>query len=147
MFSRVRLLAATVLVVGGAAACSDLVGFDGTADGTYFLVTVNGSDLPYSYTLAGATYEVQNGTYQLNTDHTYNTVVTYRISDSFGTTTESLFESGEWSQRSNTVTFTPLQSDADDFTVYRATISNDSRFNGTRTLRISNNGLTGVYSD
>jgi hypothetical protein len=147
MFSRVRLLVAAALVVGGASACSDLIGFDGTADGTYVLYTVNGDDLPYSYTLAGTTYTVLNGTYQLDTDQTYNTSVSLRIADSFGTRTESRFESGDWSQSGNSVTFTPFDSDTGDFATYRATMSNDSRFGGTRTLRTSKNGLTGVYSD
>jgi hypothetical protein len=147
MFNRVKLLVAATLVVGGAAACSDLIGFNGTADGTYYLQTINSDPLPYSYNDAGATVTVQSGTYALNTNGTYVALVTFRVTDNSGTSTGSLSESGDWSQSGNTVTFTPFQSDAGDYADYRATVSNNSSFGGSRTLRTSRNGLTAIYSD
>lgn len=147
MFSRVRLLVAAAVVVGSASACSDLIGFNGTADGSYYLQTVNSDQLPYSYSDAGATVTVLSGTYALNTNGTYAALVTFRVTDISGTTTQSLSESGDWSQSGNSVTFTPFQSDAGDYAIYRATMSNSSSFGGTRTLRTTLNGLTAVYSD
>jgi hypothetical protein len=147
MFSRARLLVAAALVVGGAAACSDLTGFNGTADGSYFLQTVNGNTLPYSFSESGSTITVLSGTYALNSNRTYTALLTYRITTGSQTSTGSQSESGDWTQSGNSVTFTPTFSDVGDYTVYSATIANSSTFGGSRTLRTSVNGLTAVYSD
>ena len=147
MFSRARLLVAAALVVGGAAACSDLTGFNGTADGSYFLQTVNGNPLPYSFNESGTTITVLSGTYALNSNRTYTALLTYRITTGSQTSTGSQSESGDWTQSGNSVTFTPTFSDVQDYTVYSATIANSSSFGGSRTLRTSVNGLTAVYSD
>jgi hypothetical protein len=149
MFSRARLLVAAALVVGGAAACSDLTGFNGTADGSYFLQTVNGNPLPYSFfdNTSGSTITVLSGTYALNSNRTYTALLTYRITTGSQTSTGSQSESGDWTQSGNSVTFTPTFSDVQDYTVYSATIANSSSFGGSRTLRTSVNGLTAVYSD
>jgi len=147
MFSRARLLVAAALVVGGAAACSDLTGFNGTADGSYFLQTVNGNTLPYSFSESGSTITVLSGTYALNSNRTYTALLTYRITTGSQTSTGSQSESGDWTQSGNSVTFTPTFSDVQDYTVYSATMANSSTFGGSRTLRTSVNGLTAVYSD
>jgi hypothetical protein len=147
MFSRVRLLVAAALVVGGAAACSDLTGFSGTADGTYFLQTVNGNPLPYTYNESGSTISVQSSTYVLNSDQTYTALLSYTITTNNQTTTGSQSESGDWSQSGNVVTLTPTFSSIGDYTIYSATMANSRTFGGTRTLRTSLNSLTAIYSD
>ena len=147
MFSRVRLLVAAALVVGGAAACTDLTGFSGTADGSYFLQTVNGSPLPYSFNLSGSTITVLSGTYALNSNQTYTALLTYNLTTGSQTTAESQSESGDWSQSGNVVTFTPTVSSIGDFAIYAATMANSGTFGGSRTLRTSVNSLTAVYSD
>jgi hypothetical protein len=149
MFSRVKLLVAAALVVGGAAACTDLTGFSGTVDGTYFLQTVNGNQLPYSFfdNTSGSTITVQSGTYALNSNRTYTALLTYTSTTNNQTTTGSQSESGAWSQSGNVVTFTPTFSDVGDYTIYSATMANSTTFGGSRTLRTSVNGLTAIYSD
>jgi len=144
MFSRVRLLFAAALVLGGTAACADLTGMNARADGTFYLQTVNGNRVPYSYTdNSGNSVTVQGDTYALNSNGTYTEQATYRINN--GTASQS--ESGNWSQSNNVVTFSPLQSSISDFAVYQGTLSNSGVFGGSRALSITINGTTAIYSE
>lgn len=144
MFSRAKLLVAAALVVVGAAACTDLTGTNASADGTYFLQAVNGNQVPYSYVdNSGNSITVQSDIYALNTNGTYTEQATFRINN--GTSSQS--EAGNWSQRGTVVTLSPTQSSINDFTVYQGTVSNSGVFGGTRTLTITLNGTTAVYSE
>jgi len=136
-------MAAGLLLIG-AAACSDLTGITGPADGFYSLQTVNGTSLPFTTTdNLGNQTTVQSDTYSINSDGTYSELGSFRINGAQG----SQSESGTWSQSSNVVSFNPTQSSINNLTPYQGVLSNNSSFGGTRTLTISINGITGVYSE
>lgn len=142
MIARAKALVAAALLLGGGVACSDLTG-NVNAEGQFFLMTVDGTQVPYSYTDAnGNNVFLQSDTYVLNTDGTYNDTQVARVNNS----TQSLQEFGTWTQGGNTVYFTPTQSDF-SLTPYQANVRNSSQFGGDRTLTISLNGTTAIYSD
>jgi hypothetical protein len=145
MIASTKALLAAALLVCGAAACSDITGNNVNAEGQFFLMTVNGTQVPYSYTDAnGNNIFLQSDTYVLNTDGSYNDTQVARVNGS----TQSLFEFGTWSQNGSTVLFRPNQSDFDpSLAPYQATVRNSSAFQGSRTLTISLNGTTAIYSD
>jgi hypothetical protein len=142
MIARAKALVAAALLLGGAVACSDVTG-NVNAEGQFFLMTVDGTQVPYSYTDAnGNSVFLQSDTYVLNTDGSYNDTQVARVNGA----TQSLFEFGTWSQSGNTVFFRPTQSDFDS-TPYQATVRNSNQFGGDRTLTVSLNGTTAIYSD
>jgi hypothetical protein len=143
MMARTRVLLAVALLAGTATACSDVTG-NVNAEGAFYLQTVNGVQVPYQYTdNSGNTITVESDTYSLDSDGTYNEVQNYRVNGSFQSGTEF----GAWSQSGNTVYFTPQQSDF-SLTPYQGTVRNSGQFNGSsRTLTLSINGVTAVYSD
>ena len=142
MIARAKALVAAALLLGGAVACSDVTG-NVNPEGQFFLMTVDGTHVPYSYPDAnGNNVFLQSDTYVLNSDGTYNDSQVARVNGS----TQSLFEFGTWSQSGNTVFFNPQQSDF-DLNPYQGTVRNNSQFNGSRTLTISINGTTAIYSD
>jgi hypothetical protein len=145
MIARAKALVAAALLLGGAAACSDITGNNVNAEGQFFLITVDGTQVPYSYTDANNNNVfLQSDTYVLNTDGSYSDNQVSRVNGS----TQSLFEFGSWSQNGNTVVFRPNQSDFDpNLTPYQATVRNSNQFGGDRTLTISLNGITAIYSD
>ena len=145
MMARAKVLMAAALLVGGATACSDLTGTTARADGVYFLQTVNGTLLPYQYidSQTGNTVIVNSDTYSLNSDGTYSEFASYKVNGA----TQSQTESGTWSQSNSVVTFFPTQSSTGNTTSYQATISNSNVFGGTRTLTISINQTTAIYSE
>lgn len=143
MLARAKALMAAALLVGAASACSDNTGVNARADGVYSLQTVNGTQVPYSYVdNLGNNITIQSDTYVLNSDFTYTEQRIERINGS----TQSQSEVGSWSQSNNVVTFTPNQSDI-SLSIYQGTIDNSGIFGGTRTLTISINGVTGIYSE
>jgi hypothetical protein len=144
MMNRAKVLMAAALLVGGATACSDLTGTSVRADGVYLLRTINGTSLPFTTTdNLGNTTTVQSDTYSVNSDGSYSELGIFRINGSQG----SQSESGTWTQSNTVVTFTPSQSSINNFTIYQGTLSNSNVFGGTRTLTISINGITGIYSE
>lgn len=149
MLTRTRALLAVALLAGGAAACSDVTGANARADGVYYLQTVNGTTVPYSYVdnTTGNTVTIESDTYALNSNGTYSDQAISRIDNGTQVSTQSYSESGTWTQRSNVVTFTPSQSSGNNFSIYDGTIATSSSFNGTRTLTISGNGATAIYSE
>jgi len=140
---------AAALLVGTATACSDLTGANARADGVYYLQTVNGTSVPYSYidSQTGNTVTVQSDVYSLNSDATYSELATYRVSNGSQTTTQSQTESGTWTQSSSIVTFTPSLSSTNNFSLYQGSIGNSGSFGGARTLSITINGTTAIYSE
>jgi hypothetical protein len=147
--NRTKVLLAAALLVGSASACSDVNGNNVAADGSYFLMRVSNSsgstNVPYTYTdqSTGHTIDVQSDQFVLTSNGRYTEQQTYR-DNGFQSVAN---ESGSWSQSNNVVFFTPdLGSDFGD-TPYQGTVRNDGSFNGSRTLTISINGTTAVYSD
>jgi hypothetical protein len=136
-------MAAGLLLIGGAA-CTDMTGVNARADGFYSLQTVNGTFLPFTTTdNFGNQTTVQSDTYSINSDGTYSELGSFQTNGAQG----SQSESGTWSQSSNVVRFSPNQSSIGNFTIYQGVLGNTSSFSGARTLTISINGITGVYSE
>jgi hypothetical protein len=149
MMTRAKVLLAAALLVGSASACSDINGNNVTAEGLFSLMTVSNSsgstNVPYSYTdqTTGHTIFVQSDTYVLSSNGRYTETQVYQ-DNGFQTQAN---ESGSWSQSGNVVFFTPdIGSDFGD-QPYQGTVRNSSSFGGDRTLTISINGTTAVYSD
>ena len=143
MMARAKLLVAAALLLGTATACSDVTGNNVNAEGAFFLQTVNGTHVPYSFTdNSGNTVTVQSDTYALNSDGTYDDQQISRVNG----TTQTGTEFGTWTQSGNVITFRPQQSDF-DLTPYQGTVRNSGTFGGSRTLTISLNGSTAIYSD
>ncbi len=142
MIARAKALLAATLLVAGAAACSDVTG-NVNPEGQFFLMTVNGTHVPYSYTDGnGNNIYVQSDTYVLSTDGAYSETQVYQLNGA----TQFLREDGTYTQSGNTVYFNPTQSDF-SLTPYQGIVRNSSSFGGSRTLTISLNGSTAVYSD
>jgi hypothetical protein len=144
MMAHAKVLMAAALVLGSAVACSDVTGNNVDAQGSFFLESVNGQQVPYSYVdqNTGNQITVEGDQYRLNGDGTYNDLQTSNV-NGFA---QSGTEFGTWSQSGNTVFFRPTQSDF-DLTPYQATVRNSSQFGGSRTLTISLNGSTAIYTD
>jgi hypothetical protein len=146
MMARTKFLVAATLLSVGAVACSDLTG-NVNAAGSFSLKQVSDqqgtSNVPYSFTdNNGNNIFLQSDTYVLNTNGTYQETRFQTVNGQ----AESPGEFGNWDQSGNTVFFTPSQSDF-DLTPYQGTVRNDSQFNGSRTLTISINGSTAIYTD
>jgi hypothetical protein len=144
MMAHAKALLAAALVFGGAVACSDVTGNNVDAQGSFFLETVDGIQVPYTYTEPGTGDQITvlGDQFVLNGNGTYNDLQTSRRNG----ISESAAETGTWSQSGSTVFFTPTQSDF-DLIPYQATVRSSSQFNGSRTLTIALNGRTAVYSD
>jgi hypothetical protein len=145
MMARAKLLVAATLLSVGAVACSDLTG-NVNASGSYSLRQVSDqsgtSTVPYSFQdQFGNTIFLQSDTYILNADGTYQETRFQTVNGQ----AEQLGEFGDWQQSGNTVFFTPSQSDF-SLTPYQATVRSSSQFGGSRTLTISINGSTAIYS-
>lgn len=143
--ARAKLLVAATLLSVGAVACSDLTG-NVNAEGSYSLRQVSDqsgtSNVPYTFTdQFGNTILVQSDIYSLNTDGSYTEVRFQRVNGA----TQSPSEFGSWSQSGNTVFFNPSQSDF-DLTPYQGTVRSNSEFGDSKTLTISINGSTAIYS-
>lgn len=139
MMSRLKVLMAAAVLVGGAAACSDLTGANAAADGSYTLSTVNGNSLPYTTQDGfGNTVSLTSDFYSLNSDGSYTEQGTFTTNGQQG----SRLESGFWTQSNNVVQFTPNQTTSGS---YLGTLSGSGSFGGGRTLSISISGANGVY--
>jgi hypothetical protein len=153
MKASAKVLMCAALLVGTATACSDLTGVNARADGVYYLQTVssaNGtSTVPYTYVdqTTGNRVTVQSDVYSLNSDGTYSELATYRVFNGTTTTNQSQNESGNWTQSTNVVTFTPRVSSTNNFALYQGSIGSSSSFGGVRTLSITINGTTALYSE
>ena len=138
-----KLLLAGALLIGSATACSDLTGNNVNAEGSYQIQTVNGTRVPYTYTdQNGNSIFLQSDIYSLNNDGSYQEFRTWQTNG----LAQSGQETGDWSQSNNVVYFTPTTSDF-SLQQYQATVRSDSQFGGSRTLIISINGTTAIYSD
>ena len=147
--ARLKVLMAAALLVGGATACSDLTGTTVRADGVYYLQTVNGNTVPYSYSdnTTGHTLTVLGDTYSVNSDGTYSDQQIYREDTGTQILNRSYTESGTWAQRNNVVSFYPSQSSTGNLSTYQGTIANSNVFGGARTLSVTLSGTTWFYSE
>jgi hypothetical protein len=145
MMTRRTVLMAAALLIGGATACSDLTGANARADGVYYLQTIGSTNLPASYTDSntGRVFTAMSDQLAVNSNGTYNDQQVYRDGGIQGTYTES----GNWSQSSNVVTFTPTYSSANYYTQYSATIGSSGAFSGARSLSVNLGGSIWYYSE
>ena len=143
--ARLKVLMTAALLVGGAAACSDLTGTTARADGVYFLQSVNGNPVPYSYVdnTTGHTLTVMSDDYSLNSNGTYSDQQLYTDNG----LNSSYTEAGSWTQRNNVVSFYPSQSSTSNLSVYSGTLANSNVFGGARTMSIDFSGTIWLYSE
>ena len=143
--ARLKVLMTAALLVGGAAACSDLTGTTARADGVYFLQSVNGNPVPYSYVnnTTGHTLTVMSDDYSLNSNGTYSDQQIYTDNGA----NSSYTESGTWTQSNNVVSFYPSQSSTGNLSVYSGTLANSNVFGGARTMSIDFSGTIWLYSE
>jgi hypothetical protein len=117
-------------------ACGDSSGPGASsAVGTWSLVSVNGSSLPYTVILIAPSYklEIMSATFIAASNGTYTGTVTSRETDNGQVTTTTDPDNGTWSQSGNSLTVT-----SSDGTVSNATISGDN-------IPLNEQGLVGVY--
>jgi hypothetical protein len=117
-------------------ACGDSSGPDfSSAVGTWSLVTVNGSPLPYTVFLVQPSYrfEILSDVFVAAENGTYTETATTRETESGTVTTTTETFTGTWSQTNNTVTITDS-----DGVVSTATISGN-------TITLSEPGLVAVF--
>jgi hypothetical protein len=118
-------------------ACGDSSGPEvSSAVGTWNLVTVNGSQLPYTLVLFQPSYrlEILSSQYIAAENGTYVASATWRETENGTVTTTSEPDNGTWSQTGSTVTVTS----AVDGGVSTATISGN-------TITLSEQGFVSVY--
>jgi hypothetical protein len=102
-----RAVLLTLLISGAALGCDDSTGPDGQVSGRYELRTVNGSNLPYIViALGNDRLEILSGFLQVNSDLTFSSSLSTRVTQGSSTSTTTDTESGTWSQTGNQVRFT-----------------------------------------
>lgn len=144
---RLRAVLTAALCVGSLAACSDITNPNGqSAGGTYDLQTVNGSQLPYTFSTGGATVSVQSDVYTLTNNYSYSEVTTETVSNGFQNSNVTQTEYGNWSQNNNAITFTPTTSTQGSFTPYTGSLSGGGLLGGGANLTIAINGTVSIYS-
>jgi hypothetical protein len=149
MMTRAKVLLAAALLVGSATACSDVNGNNVAADGSYFLTRVSdqsgSTTVPYTYTdpNTGHQIHVVSDQFLLTSDGRYSEQQLYQ-DNGFSTQAN---ETGSWSQSGNTVFFSPNPGGDFGDQPYQGTVRNDGTFGGDRTLTISLNGVTAIYTD
>jgi hypothetical protein len=150
MFSTVRpsfKSLATIVALVAVAACSDSTAPGGgqqAAGGSYTLQTVNGADIPYTYTSGANTITIQSDTYMLNANGTYSETITESISNGSTSSPGADTESGTWAQNGTAVAFTPTQSSQNNLTAYTAALTSGTTFSHS-ILTFSSNGVVWVY--
>ncbi len=149
MMTAAKVLMAAALLVGSATACSDVSGNNVVADGSYFLVRVSDSrsstNVPYDYVDPNTSHRihVESDQFLLTSDGRYSEQQLY-TDNGFSTQAN---ETGSWSQSGNTVFFNPNPGGDFGDQAYQGTVRNDRGFGGSRTLTISINGTTAVYTN
>lgn len=130
---------AAVALVAGLAACSDLTGPSGSANGRYVLRTVNGSYLPYGLGQdnTGAYVEVVADTLWLDPGGSYEDRVTFRNTYLDGTESfDRQIEDGTWTANNGSIQF---YDQTDGGVTYQGSVS------GSLLTEISQ-GYTQVYA-
>ena len=106
-----------------------------SAVGTWNLVTVNGSPLPFIIVQVQPSYKLEllSDRFVVNADGTYSETFSYRETDNGTVTTTTDGDTGTWTQSNAALTIT-----ASDGTVSQAAISGD-------TITASESGFVSVY--
>ncbi|MDQ2890954.1 MAG: hypothetical protein M3R65_10470 [Gemmatimonadota bacterium] len=144
--SRTVRVLATAAALATVAACSDTTSpYGASVGGSYSLQTVNGNNLPYTYTSGGQTVSIQSDIYTLNNDGTYNETISELVSTGGGYTQTSDAEAGTWNQNGTAAVFTPTYSTQNNYGQYTGSINTASTFSHS-TITFSYNGIVWVYS-
>ena len=154
MRSKFQTLCLAGISLSALAACSSLGSLGNilgsgsqSVSGNYTLRTVNGQQLPYTFTQNGSTTTVQSDYYSLNTDNTYVETTNETVSNGLRTSNVTQTERGNWSQNNNgAISFQPTYSTQGVTGVYSGTLSGGGILGGGTTLTISANGANSVYS-
>ena len=154
MKGKIGFFCAAAVSIGTLAACSQLGtlgsvfgGGSQTVTGSYSLQTVNGNQLPYTFSQNGDSTTIQADYYTLNTDNTYVESTNETVSNGIRSSNVTQTERGNWSQSSNgIITFSPTYSSQGVTAAYSGTLGGGGVFGGGATLTISANGLQSVYS-
>ena len=113
MVRRTFLLAVFSFFALAACGDDDATGPGSSITGTYQLQTVNGQPLPYTIFDFGANkVEATQATLTLNENRTFNGAVTLRRTENGAVRTETVTESGSYTQTDNTIQFTFLNNTA-----------------------------------
>lgn len=141
-----KLLTAALLMAG-VAACTDVSGpSNQSAVGTYYLQTVNGNRLPYTFGQNGSNVSIQADTYTLNSDYTYSETTDETVSNGFQNSNVRHSEYGNWSQNNNAITFSP-SSTGGSYASYTGSLSGGGGLlGGGVDLTIAVNGTVSVYA-
>ena len=146
MFTRTLKSFVAVGALAVAAACSDTTSpYGASAGGSYSLQTVNGTNMPYSYTSGGRTIAIQSDIYTLNNDGTYSETINETISSGSSYSPASDAESGTWYQNGTAIVFTPTYSTQNNYAQYTGSLSTASTFNHS-SITFSYNGVVWVYN-
>ncbi len=137
---------AAVVALAAFAACSDSTSpSTQLAGGSYSLQSVNGSNLPYSYSSGSSTLTIQNDSYNLSNNGTYSETINETISNGYSSTPASDAEAGTWSQNGNAVVFAPNYSTQSNYTQYTGSLSTGGTFSHS-SLTFSYSGVVWVYN-
>ncbi|HEY5087156.1 MAG TPA: hypothetical protein VII66_07375 [Gemmatimonadaceae bacterium] len=137
---------AVVVALAALAACTDNTSpVTQLSGGSYSLQTVNGTNVPYTYTSGSTTITIQSDIYTLNNDGTYSESISEIISNGFSSSPASDGESGTWSQNGNAVVFAPSYSTQNNYSQYTGALSGSSTFSHS-TLTFSYSGVVWVYA-
>lgn len=130
-------LVPAVMLLALAGCDSDSTGPDANAHvGTYTLVTVNGSPLPFVVVqVLNDKIEVTKGSVTLNADGTYSDRVTLRATEGGSTTTEEEASTGTYAMNGTSVSFIETSSGE----TYSGSLSGDD-------LTVIVEGFTAVYN-
>jgi hypothetical protein len=138
---------AVIAAVTAFAACSDDITApdNQAAGGSYELVTVNGADVPYTYTSGTSTISITSDVYVLNNDGTYNETITETVTNGTGSSSPATdTESGTWAQNGSAVVFVPTASTQGNTTQYTASLKSGGTFSHS-SLTFSSDGIVWVY--
>lgn len=137
---------AAVVALAAFAACSDSTSpSTQLAGGSYSLQSVNGSNLPYSYSSGSSTLTIQNDSYNLSNNGTYSETINETISNGYSSTPASDAEAGTWSQNGNAVVFAPNYSTQNNYAQYTGSLSTGGTFSHS-SLTFSYSGVVWVYN-
>ena len=114
------------------AACSDSTSPGSQyAGGSYALQSVNGTNIPYTYTSGSSTITIQSDIYTLNNDGTYSESINETVSNGFSSTPASDAEAGSWFQNGNAIVFKPNYNTQNNYSQYTGALSGSSTFSHT----------------
>ncbi len=149
MQKHLRAMLVAAISVATISACSnnDLTSPINSSGTRFALQTVNGNQLPFTFSQGGSTVSVQGDTYTLYADNTYTEVTNELVSNGYQSGQVQESESGTWYQNNTAVTFRPTSSTQNSFTPYTGSLSGGGFLGGGTTLTIAVNGTVSVYGE